>query len=307
MYRIGVIYGGENSEKEVSINTGRGIINALKIKGYEVIPIEYSADMIDRLRSSELDLVYIALHGKFGEDGRVQGLLDILKIPYVGSGVLASSLAMDKITAKKLFAYEGLPTALDVILIKNKSEINIKSIIEKLSLPVVIKPATEGSTVGLTIAEDEDEIIEGIEKAFNYDERIIVEQYLSGVEVTVAVLEDEDEIKALPIIEIIPKNKFYDYESKYALGGSKHIIPARIPKNLTLEVQKNAIKAHKALGCKTISRVDMIITNEIPYILEVNTLPGMTETSLFPDAAKAIGLEYADMIDLLVKITLKQK
>jgi len=307
LYRIGVIYGGESSEKEVSINTGRGIINALKLKGYEVVPIEYSADMIDQLRSSDLDVVYIALHGKFGEDGRVQGLLDILKIPYVGSGVLASSLAMDKITAKKLFAYEGLPTALDVILIKNKSEINIKSIVEKLSLPVVIKPATEGSTVGLTIAEDEDEIIKGIEKAFNYDERIIVEQYLSGTEVTVAVLEDDDEIKALPIIEIVPKNKFYDYESKYALGGSKHIIPARIPNNLTLEVQKNAIKAHKALGCKTLSRVDMIITNDIPYILEVNTLPGMTETSLYPDAAKEIGLEYADMIDLLVKITLKEK
>ncbi|MCF6093511.1 D-alanine--D-alanine ligase [Microaerobacter geothermalis] len=306
---VGVIYGGESTEREVSKKTGEGVIRALTEKGYSVKPIFFTdnKDLVQQMADLKVDLVYIALHGKYGEDGRVQGLLDLLKIPYIGSGVLASALAMDKHKAKQSFVQAGIRTAKEVIINKD-SQLSIEKPWINLSLPLVIKPNSEGSTIGITIARSEEEVVEGIETASQYDSVIMVEEFIEGIEVTVGVMGKGKGIKALPVIEIVPKNPFYDYESKYAPGMSDHIIPARISQEMTEKCQSWAVLAHQVLGCRTFSRVDFIVPKDgsDPVILEVNTLPGMTETSLFPDAARAIGMDYSDMIDQLVKITLNK-
>ncbi|GBF11594.1 D-alanine--D-alanine ligase [Tepidibacillus sp. HK-1] len=311
MLNVAVIYGGKSKEREVSLRSGKGVANALKAKGCNVKEIDFtSMDFISSLQG--VDLVYLALHGRFGEDGRIQGLLDILEIPYVGSGVLASALAMDKAKAKRIFDYVGIRVAKDLFVqIEDKERLNFDAIEEDFGFPLVVKPNQEGSTIGLSIVKNKSELKEAINHAFTFDKQILIEEFISGTEVTVAVLETASEIQALPIIEIIPnKNQYYDYESKYAPGGSDHIIPARINKETEGLLKKWAIEAHRQLGCETLSRVDFIIPSDgsLPVILEVNTLPGMTETSLYPDAAKAIGLSYEDIVYKLVEITLnKQK
>lgn len=309
MINVAVIYGGKSKEREVSLKSGEGIANALKSRGYNVKKIDYtSKDFIAEL--NDIDVVYIALHGKYGEDGRIQGLLDILEIPYTGSGVLASALAMNKVKSKRIFDYNGIRIAKDLLLTSNEeTEVEIKKITEKFDFPVVVKPNQEGSTIGLSIVNNVDDLRSAINNSFQFDNEVLVEEFVSGTEVTVAILDTENEIKALPIIEIIPnKNQYYDYESKYAPGGSDHIIPARIHANTEAILKEWAIEAHKSLGCETLSRVDFIIPNDgsKPVILEVNTLPGMTETSLYPDAARAIGLSYEDITSLFVETTLNK-
>ncbi len=255
----------------------------------------------------DVDLVFIGLHGKFGEDGRIQGLLDMLNIPYVGSGVLASALAMDKAKAKQIFDMHQIPTAKSSVfsITENTDKEELaKTINATFTTPFVIKPNREGSTLGLTIIEDEEQVKNAIDNAAASDKSILVEEFIKGKELTVPVLGYTDKEKALPVIEIIPKNDLYDYESKYSPGGSEHIIPAQIDKKTTEKIQNYAILAHQVLGCKTYSRVDFILTeNNVPIILEVNTLPGMTPTSLFPDAAKANGMSYEAMIDTFVKLS----
>ena len=309
MLNIAVIYGGKSREREVSLKSGKGIANALRGKGLNVKEIDYvTKDFIKELEG--IDLVYLALHGKYGEDGKIQGLLEILEIPYVGSGVTSSALAMNKALAKRIFEYNGIRAAKDILLIKGSAYLeNLKQTIDDFGLPLVIKPNQEGSTIGLSIAENQKDLDKAVEEAFYYDDEVLIEEFISGMEVTVAVLETEEEIKALPVIEIIPnKNKYYDYDSKYAPGGSDHIIPARIDKKTENIVKEWAIKAHKKLGCETLSRVDFIIPDDgsLPVILEVNTLPGMTETSLYPDAAKAVGISYEDIVYKFVEVTLKK-
>lgn len=308
MISVAVIYGGRSKEREVSIKSGKGIANALRAKGYEVKEIDYkSKDFISEL--SDIDVVYIALHGKYGEDGRIQGLLDILDIPYVGSGVFASALAMNKYKAKTIFKSAGIRVAKDYLLQKDSDiETAVSNIEDNFNYPLVVKPNEEGSTIGFSIVNNKVELEEAIKFAFTFDKQIIIEEFIQGREVTIAVMETIDDIKALPVVEIVPiKNKYYDYESKYAPGGSDHIVPARIDSK-TEEVLKNwAVEAHKQLGCETLSRVDFIIPDEgLPFILEVNTLPGMTETSLYPDAAKAIGLDYKDIVSNFVDLTFKK-
>lgn len=310
MINVAVVYGGKSKEREVSLKSGKGIAKALINKGCKVREIDYtSKDFIAELEG--IDIVYIALHGKYGEDGRIQGLLDILDIPYVGSGVLASALAMNKAKAKRIFQYAGIRVAKEFLIQKeNDIPSMINQIEQNLGYPVVVKPNQEGSTIGLSIVDNKGDLKKAIEDAFSYDDQILIEEFIDGTEVTIGVLETEDSIQALPVIEIVPKkNKYYDYESKYALGGSDHIIPARISKETEEQVKKWAIEAHQQLGCETLSRVDFIIPRDgsFPVILEVNTLPGMTETSLYPDAAKAIGLSYEDMIHQFIQITLNKK
>lgn len=310
MINVAVVYGGKSKEREVSLKSGKGIAKALMNKGCKVREIDYtSKDFIVELEG--IDIVYIALHGKYGEDGRIQGLLDILDIPYVGSGVLASALAMNKAKAKRIFQFAGIRVAKEFLLHKENDIPTMMNHIEQnLGYPVVVKPNQEGSTIGLSIVDNEDDLKKAIEDAFSYDDQILIEEFIDGIEVTIGVLETEDSIQALPVIEIVPKkNKYYDYESKYALGGSDHIIPARISKEAEEQVKKWAIEAHRQLGCETLSRVDFIIPRDgsLPVILEVNTLPGMTETSLYPDAAKALGLSYEDMIHQFIQITLNKK
>lgn len=307
--RIAVLYGGVSGEREVSLSSGKGIIEALKRNNHDVIGIDFNPKKMHELIDLDVDLVFIGLHGKYGEDGRIQGLLDMLEIPYIGSDVLGSALAMDKAKAKQIFQTYDIPIAESkAFRINNKNEIKAvaKEINTLFSPPFVIKPNREGSTLGLTIVNDTKQIEEAVKNAVESDDVIIVEDYIKGREITVSVLGSIGEEKALPIVEIIPKNSFYDYESKYSPGGSEHIVPASINDKLTKKIQGYAVLAHQALGCKTYSRVDFLLQdNEIPIILEVNTLPGMTPTSLFPDAAKEAGMSYDDMIEQLVQLSLK--
>lgn len=310
MLKIAVLYGGVSKEREVSISSSKGIIDALKKNGHDVVAIDFHPERLHEIIELKVDLVFIALHGKFGEDGSIQGLLDMLNIPYVGSGVLASALAMDKYKAKQLFESVNIPTAKGKLYrIMDTTDVTeiVEDIVNNFSVPFVIKPNREGSTVGLTIVKKHDEINEAIERATESDEYILVEQFIKGKELTVPVLGKMNEETALPIIEIIPKNELYDYESKYSEGGSEHIIPARISDELTEQIQNYAVRAHQALGCETYSRADFLLTDDgKPYILEVNTLPGMTPTSLFPDSAKAVNMSYEEIVEKLVQLTVKQ-
>lgn len=309
MMKIAVLYGGISGEREVSLSSGKGIIEALQRNGHEVIGIDFNPKQMNQIIDLEVDLVFIGLHGKFGEDGRIQGLLDMLNIPYVGSDVLSSALAMDKDKAKQVFKSQQIPVA------KSRSyevtdETNMKKLEEKIQTlfkpPFVIKPNREGSTLGLTIVNDYEQIEEAITNAVTSDDVILVEEFINGRELTVPVLGQKGKENALPVIEIIPKNEYYDYESKYSVGGSEHIIPARLDDETTKIVQDYAVKAHQGLGCRTYSRVDfMLDENNVPIILEVNTLPGMTPTSLFPDAAKSIGISYEEMIETFVTLSVK--
>ncbi|RLL48183.1 D-alanine--D-alanine ligase [Oceanobacillus piezotolerans] len=305
--KIAVLYGGISGEREVSLSSGKGIIQALKQKGHEVIGVDFNPNKLEEILQLKVDLVFIGLHGRYGEDGKLQGLLDMLGIPYVGSGVLASALAMDKSKAKQIFEKNNIPVARSVTYTINQpSDVDVikNSIKQTFQVPFVIKPNEEGSTLGLSIIENEEEIESAIEKATKSDKNILVEKFVKGREVTVPVLGKPGEERALPIIEIIPKNAFYDYESKYAPGGSEHIVPAAIDNKLTMQIQEYAVLAHQALGCETYSRVDFILGEDnVPIILEVNTLPGMTPTSLFPDSAKSIGISYEDMIQEFVQLS----
>ncbi|WP_017728076.1 D-alanine--D-alanine ligase family protein [Halalkalibacterium ligniniphilum] len=304
--KIAVLYGGTSAEREVSLSSGKGIMNALKANGHEVIGIDFQPSSIRELLDLNVDLVYIGLHGRLGEDGKVQAILDMLDIPYVGTGVQGSALAMDKAKSKLFFAREGIRVAKEHILYKHTFD--KASFEHTLSYPVVVKPNQEGSTIGLTIAEEESVLLEGIEQAFQYDDTVLLEEFISGKEVTVAVIGNKGQEEALPVVEIVPKNKFYDYEAKYAPGMSEHIVPARLSEKQTAYVQSAAVRAHQALGCDIYSRVDFIVPEDgaDPVILEVNTLPGMTPTSLYPDAAKAVGLSYEQMIEKLVELSLKK-
>jgi len=307
--RVVVLYGGDTAEREVSLRTGRGIMEALRAKGYDVVGIDFrpTRECLARLVQLQADVVYIALHGRYGEDGRLQGFLDLLGVPYVGSGVLASALAMDKARTKTLARQTGIRVAPDWVIRREELDrVTPAALAHELGLPLVIKPNREGSTVGLTVAQREEEIGPGLEQAARYDDTILVETFVPGVEVTVGVLGDEQPV-ALPVIEIVPrKNFYYDYESKYAPGGSEHIIPARITPEAERKVREWAVEAYRLLGCQNYARVDFIVPKDgsDPVLLEVNTLPGMTETSLFPDAARAYGLSYPDMVDRLIQLAL---
>ncbi|WNF38001.1 D-alanine--D-alanine ligase [Bacillaceae bacterium IKA-2] len=306
--KIAVIFGGTSSEREVSLSSGKGIIEALKKKGHDVIGLDFQGtrDCINQIINLDVEVIFIGLHGRLGEDGRIQGLLDLLKIPYVGSEVLGSALAMDKTRSKKMFGLKGIRIANEKVV--EKYSFVKQDFSHSLDYPVVVKPNHEGSTIGLTIAQNKAELLTGIKAAFDHDHVVLLEEFISGREVTIAVLGNKGSTKALPIVEIVPKNAYYDYESKYAPGMSEHIVPAKLSDEMTNLLQAQAVIAHNSLGCDIYSRVDFIIPHDglAPVILEVNTLPGMTPTSLYPDAAKEMGLSYEDMIDTLVKLSLKK-
>lgn len=308
--KIAVLYGGVSGEREVSLSSGKGIMEALKSNGHEVIGIDFDPENMEEIIQLDVDLVFIGLHGRFGEDGCVQGLLEMLNIPYVGSDVLSSALAMDKDKAKQIFATYGIPIAKSRSFHMQAST-DLKEIVEQVKeefkTPFVVKPNREGSTLGLTIVHEASEIEEAISYAAESDDVILVEDYIKGRELTVPVLGAMGEEEALPVIEIIPKNYFYDYKSKYEPGGSEHIVPAEIDALTTEKIQEYAVKAHQSLGCRTYSRVDFLLQEDgVPIILEVNTLPGMTPTSLFPDSAGEIGLSYEEMIEKFVQLSIKQ-
>lgn len=309
MNKVLVLMGGTSEEREVSLKSGKAVYEGLKDAGYEVEALDFTPETIHRIREYSPDVVFITLHGKNGEDGTVQGYLELLGIPYTGSGVLASAVCMNKVITKKLLSYEGLPTA-DFQVIKkrgfNRDLFNPDLLMEDFGLPLVVKPATQGSSVGTSIVRESKNIVPALELALSLDEEILVEKFIAGTELTVTVL-GKDNLKTLPVIEIVPKNEYYDYESKYMPGMSDHLIPARISEEERERVEEISCKAYDAVGCRGYGRIDLILDRGgNPYILEINTLPGMTGTSLVPDAARAAGIKFPELLDLFVKMALEK-
>jgi D-alanine-D-alanine ligase len=298
--KIAVLMGGRSSEREISQKTGRQISQALIEKGYEIKQIDPAGDLIGELQGFLPDVVFIALHGRYGEDGTVQGLLEILGFPYTGSGVFSSALCMDKVMSKKIMEYEGISTPSYKFLTDQSDRSTVEGLKKELGLPLVVKPSREGSTIGVTIVREEDELEKALHEAFKYDQLVLVEKYIDGIELTAAVLGTK-EPRVLPLIEIVSETEFYDYTAKYTPGMSHHIIPARIPPETAAKVEEMALKTYKAMNCRQYARVDLMLNKEYePFVLETNTLPGMTETSLFPDAARAAGISFAELVSLLV-------
>lgn len=305
--QVAVLKGGRSAEREVSLNTGAQVAAALKERGFDVVEIDTGDDdFVTELSRSEADVAFICLHGRFGEDGTVQGLCELIEKPYVGSGVLASALAMDKVMSKHFYAYAGISTP-DYVVLQRGQDVDIAGIVDRLGHKTVVKPANEGSAIGVTIAHDHAELPAAIGLAFKYDRTVLVEKFVSGVEVTVGVLGNEHPF-ALPTLEIVPEHEFYDYESKYLPGMSRHIIPARVSEAARAECERLSVAAHNALGCRGMSRSDLIVAEDgNVYLLETNTIPGMTTTSLLPDAARAAGIEFPELCQRLVELALEPR
>jgi D-alanine-D-alanine ligase len=298
--RVAVLMGGRSAERQVSLHTGAQVAEALRSLGHDVTQIDAAeADFVRQLEACGADVCFIALHGRFGEDGTVQGLLELLGMPYVGSGVLASALAMDKVISKQLFAYARLPSP-DFVALRSDRPFDAEEITRRLGSKVVVKPANEGSAIGVTVVNTAEDLPKGIAEAFRYDDSVLVEQFVPGVEVTVGVLGNTEPF-ALPTLEVVPEHEFYDYESKYVPGMSTHIVPARLSEAAREECQRVSLEAHRLLGCRGMSRADTIVAEDgRVYLLEVNTIPGMTTTSLLPDAARAAGIEFPELCAKLV-------
>ncbi|PKQ16801.1 MAG: D-alanine--D-alanine ligase [Actinobacteria bacterium HGW-Actinobacteria-7] len=305
--RVAVLMGGRSAEREVSLHTGAQVSAALRHSGFDVVEIDSGDDeFVIQLARAQANVVFICLHGRFGEDGTVQGLCELLELPYVGSGVLASALAMDKVMSKQLFVAAGIPTP-EHVIVKRGDEVEFDRIVDKLGPKTVVKPANEGSAIGVTIVHEYAELPAAIGLAFNYDRSVLVERFVAGTEITVGVLGNEHPI-ALPTLEIVPEHEFYDYDSKYTPGMSRHIIPARVSEAARRECERLSVIAHDVLGCRGMSRTDLIVTSdEDIYVLETNTIPGMTSTSLLPDAARAAGIEFPDLCARLVGLAMEPR
>ena len=305
--KVGVLMGGPSSERGISLKSGKAVLSALLDLGVDAVGIDITTDNVDEniklLKNYNLNLVFIVLHGRFGEDGTIQRILEGMNLPYTASGVSASCLAMDKIGSLKIFKDGGLNVPKSNFLEKNVYQKN-RVYENNLGLPLVIKPANHGSSIGLSLVEVNAQIACAIELAFQFDERIIIEEYIFGRELTVGVLGEE----ALPVIEIISKNKFFDFAAKYHEGLTEYIIPAHLDEEVAKKVQKAALTAHKLLGCQGCSRTDIILNKEeLPYILEVNTIPGMTATSLLPKAAKITGIDFNQLCIKLLELAYEKQ
>jgi D-alanine-D-alanine ligase len=298
--KIGVLMGGLSAEREVSLKSGAAVHRALIDRGYDAVAVDVGRDVARVLAELKVELAFICLHGRLGEDGAIQGLLEAMGIPYTGSGVLASALAMNKIYAKTVFQANGLTIAPYRVLRRGEA-LDLGSL--GFSLPVVIKPSQEGSSVGVSIVKSEAEIGPALAEAFRYDEEILVEQFVKGREIQVGILDD----RALGAIEIVPKNEFYDFEAKYTAGMAEHILPAPLPGPLYRKVLDAGERAHSCLGCSSYSRVDFLVTEDDDcYLLEVNTLPGMTALSLLPEIAGGAGIGFEALVErIIASATLK--
>ena len=306
---VAVLMGGTSSERPVSLATGKMILASLNPDRYEATGIDVpDLFALTPDNPNRPDVVFIALHGKGGEDGAVQGMLEILGLPYTGSGVLASALCMNKFMTKRVLGNSGIPSIHGVIVRRENMRADSKPIDFWRTIyggaddyPVFVKPNAEGSSFGVMKVDSPDELISAIENALKYDDAALIERYIHGKEITVGVIENEaGQPMVSPVVEIVPKSKFYDYESKYASGGSEHIIPARLPDRMIKKAQTIASDCHTILGCRGMSRTDMIVRDEHIFVLEVNTIPGMTPTSLLPDAAAHAGIPFAELLDRII-------
>ncbi|MDR2721382.1 MAG: D-alanine--D-alanine ligase [Coriobacteriaceae bacterium] len=305
-YKVALLTGGISGEREVSLASGESAKRALDTAGFSVVVLD-PADKKDlkALIDGDFDVAFIALHGKYGEDGTIQGLLEILGLPYIGSDVWASALSIDKTKAKAFYEQAAIQTPKSLTLSRS-SQKAAQEILEEVGSRCVVKPATEGSALGVFIVDTPQALDEALQAALALDKNVLVEACISGREVTVAVLGNEEPY-ALPVVEIIPIHEFYDFESKYAPGGSRHVCPAPLDEHTTNQLQETAVKAHKILGCSGVSRSDFIIDEDGEiWILETNTIPGMTETSLLPDAARAANIEFPALCTLLVRYALEK-
>jgi len=298
--RVGVIAGGVSAEREVSLKTGTQIFNALQNLGYQVKFIDFKNDFTSQF--SDIDIAFLALHGRYGEDGTVQGALELLKIPYTGSGVLSSAMVIDKVLTKKLLQCEGIPTP-EYIALEGPDYGALADIEDRIQstmgYPVVIKPNREGSTIGITISRNQKGTEAGIAEAAKHDNVILIEKFITGRELTVSILGRQ--AIALPIIEIRPKSGFYDYQSKYTVNMTEYLVPAQMDDDLAEGISRYAIQSHKLLSCSSLSRVDFILDqHNVPYLLEVNTMPGMTPTSLVPKAAAAAGISFEYLVEIIL-------
>jgi D-alanine-D-alanine ligase len=339
--KVAVLMGGRSTEREVSLVTGKMVLEALDPVKYEALPVE--AALLGRLPGSvppalgegllpggvftpELlaagtqalmapegdparpDVVFIALHGRHGEDGTVQGFLELLNLPYTGSGVLASALAMNKVMSKKLFQAEAIPTPAGMTLAGPGNRSAFMEVWRAgkaaVGVPCVVKPNEQGSTIGISIVRRPEQMAAALELAFKYDDTVLIEQFVEGVEITAALLGNETP-EVLPLVEIVPTGGFYDYERKYTPGATEEIVPARIPEALATQARAVSERCHRAFGCRGMSRVDMIVAPGGVWVLEVNTIPGMTPTSLLPRAAAAAGIPFPRLVDRLIELALK--
>ena len=299
MKKIVVVMGGPSTEAEVSRRSGTAILEALKAKGYNAEGLELNpATFANDIKASGAEFVFNALHGKFGEDGIIQGTLEMMGIPYTGSGVMAAAVTMDKVATKRFFMAEGIPTpkAHTYFRYEFKKRDLTGEILQEFSVPVVVKASSQGSSIGVVIVEKAEELEAALSEAFKYDREVLVEEFIKGRELTVAVWGNEEKQEALPIIEITTVTGRYDYVTKYMVGASTHIIPAPIPEEVTKKVKEIAIRAFAVCGCSGMARVDFMLGEDNqPYAIEVNTIPGMTETSLVPDAGRAAGIEFPEL------------
>src|SRR5712692_2795275 len=300
--KIAVLCGGRSAEREVSLKSGGQVQSALRELGHEVAQVDLDASTWDVLRDGGFGCVFNALHGRLGEDGTVQGMLELLGLPYTGSGVLASALCMDKSRANAVMAGAGLhvPEFEELEVKEGVAADVVERLVARFGCPLVIKPVREGSTIGLTIAGDLDAVASGLVLAARYDRRVLVQRFAAGTEITVGVLATP-ELRLLPTLEIVSDNPTYDYDAKYTAGKSHHIIPARIPELAHVLAVDAAVRAFIELGCAGMARVDIIVdAHGTPWVLEVNTVPGLTELSLLPDAARAAGITFDELCQRLV-------
>jgi D-alanine-D-alanine ligase len=292
--RIGVLYGGRSTERDISLASGNAVLAALRAAGADAVGIDAGPDLAAQLVRRKIDFAYIALHGPGGEDGTVQGMLEVMGIPYTGCGVLASALSMDKVATKRMLDAAGLPTPRWHVLEKQDP-------LPRLRFPVVVKPSTQGSAIGVSIVRKQAELAPALRTAFRLDRQVLIEEYVAGTEITVGILGETP----LPVIEIVPKNEFYDFQSKYTTGCAQHLIPPRLPRTVIRAVQALGLKVFRAVNGRALARIDMIVDRRRrPWVLEVNTIPGMTETSLLPDAARAAGLDFTGLVLKIIELSL---
>ena len=293
--RVAVLMGGRSSEREVSLMSGNGVLQALKSKGVDAHSFDPSGQSLQALQDGRFDRAFIALHGRYGEDGTIQGALELLGIPYTGSGVMASAIGMDKVRTKQIWIAQGLPTP-RYLTITGVGQLD--DVVEYLGLPLIVKPPHEGSTIGITKVTAADQLVEAYAAAARLDREVMAEEFIDGRELTVAVLGSDEKAVALPIVEIRAPQGNYDYQNKYFTDDTKYLCPAPLPQPLAREIGRIAVAAYRAVACEGWGRVDFMLSarDDKPYLLEVNTAPGMTGHSLVPMAARAVGLSYEDLV-----------
>jgi D-alanine-D-alanine ligase len=313
--RVAVLKGGSSLERQVSLRSGGRVEDALERLGHEVVPIDVGADLIERLRATRPDVAFVAMHGRDGEDGTVQELLEVLDIPYTGSGVLACSRTIDKVLTKHLLLEAGLPTPEFFSFNETAFERlgagqTLPAIEERLDFPIVVKPARGGSALGIKFARAADDVPGALVNAFSYDDRVVLERYVAGRDLAVSIVEGEEGPVALPVVDAVPvEEDFYDFEARYEIGRTRFVCPADLSEEATARAHEIALAAYRLLGCFGFGRVDLMLeeaTGEL-YVLEANAIPGLTETSLLPQAADAAGIGFDSVVARVLELAFERQ